>query len=48
MLELLKRMAMADGVLSNNEKDLFRSSFETTDEEAEAFFAEIEAELESV
>ena len=47
-LELLKRMAMADGVLSNNEKELFRSSFEMTDEEAEAFFAEIEAELESV
>lgn len=47
-LDLLKKMAMADGVLSNNEKELFRSTIDMTDEEAGQFFAEIEAELESV
>ena len=47
-LDLLKRMAMADGVLTNNEKELFRSVIDMSDEKAEKFFAEIEAELESV
>ena len=30
-LEILKQMAMADGILTENEKELFRSYFQLTD-----------------
>lgn len=46
--EALKQMAMADGVLTENEKTLFRSYCKLTDEEAEELFRSIEAELECV
>lgn len=46
--ELLKRMAMADGVLSENEKTVFREVLSLTDEEANELFNEIECELESI
>ncbi len=41
-------MAMADGVLSDNEKQLFRELTPMTDDEAERLFASMEEELESV
>ncbi|KAA5419048.1 MAG: hypothetical protein KHX11_10960 [Bacteroides cellulosilyticus] len=41
-------MAMADGILTENEKELFRSYFQLTDKEAEDLFQSIEAELECV
>lgn len=47
-LEILKQMAMADGILTENEKELFRSYFQLTDKEAEDLFQSIEAELECV
>ncbi len=48
ILSLLKQMAMADGVLSDNEKKVFREIIPMTDEEANKLFASIEEELESV
>lgn len=47
-LNILKQMAMADGVLTENEKALFRELLDMTEEETEKFFEEIESELESV
>ena len=39
-LEILKQMAMADGILTENEKELFRSYFQLTDKEAEEMYEE--------
>lgn len=47
-LALLKQMAMADGVLTENEKQLFREIIPMTDKEADELFSSIEEELESV
>jgi len=47
-LNLIRQMAMADGVLSENEKALFRELLGMSEEEKEKFFEEIESELESV
>lgn len=47
-LNHLKQMAMADGVLTENEKKLFRQIIPMTDEEADELFRTIESELEAV
>lgn len=47
-IKLLKEMAIADGVLSENEKQVFRENIFMTDDEAEEFFKSIEEELESI
>lgn len=47
-LDLLKQMAMADGVLTEHEKDVFRQYADLSEEEFEALFTEMERELESV
>lgn len=48
LLQTLKKMAMADGVLSENEKKLFREIIPMSDEDADSLFSEIESELECV
>ncbi len=47
-LYVLKQMAMADGVLTDNEKQIFRQIIPMTDDEAEELFRTIESELEAV
>lgn len=47
-LNALKQMAMADGVLTANEKEVFRHYFQMSDTESEALFQDIEKKLESI
>lgn len=48
VLDALKQMAMADGVLTENEKAIFRKYYQLSDCEAKELFQTIEEELESV
>ena len=47
-IELLKKMAMADGVLSENEKNVFRETLDLSESDIQTLFEQIESELESV
>lgn len=47
-IELLKKMAMADGVLSENEKNVFRETLGLSESDIQSLFEQIESELESV
>ena len=47
-IELLKKMAMADGVLSENEKNVFRELLDLSESDMQTLFEQIESELESV
>ena len=47
-IELLKKMAMADGVLSENEKNIFRDVLNLSESDMQTLFGQIESELESV
>lgn len=47
-IELLKKMAMADGVLSENEKNVFRETLDLPESDMQILFEQIESELESV
>jgi hypothetical protein len=47
-IELLKKMAMADGVLSENEKNVFRETLDLSESDMQILFEQIESELESV
>ena len=47
-IELLKKMAMADGVLSENEKNIFREVLNLSESDMQTLFGQIESELESV
>ena len=47
-IELLKKMAMADGVLSENEKNVFRETLDLSESDMQTLFEQMESELESV
>ena len=47
-IELLKKMAMADGALSENEKNVFRETLDLPESDMQILFEQIESELESV
>ena len=47
-IELLKKMAMADGVLSENEKNVFREVLDLPESDMQVLFEQIESELETV
>lgn len=47
-IELLKKMAMADGVLSENEKNVFREVLDLPEFDMQVLFEQIESELETV
>ena len=47
-IDLLKKMAMADGVLSENEKNIFREVLDLSESDMQTLFEQIESELESV
>ena len=47
-IELLKKMAMADGMLSENEKNVFRETLDLSESDIQTLFEQIESELESV
>ena len=47
-IELLKKMAMADGVLSENEKNVFRETLDLSESDMQILFEQIESDLESV